>query len=187
VDDAWRTSLRDGFRQAFDAIERALRECPESLWEQSLWPSSQALPAGAPLGAGLPEGERDQVFSAFWFVAWHALDCTHYDLEGLPLPEWPPPSPFSAAGADCALDLAHYLPSRVFTRAEISTYLADTRRKADHVVGGLTDERVARPVQDGHRYAGMPYSSLLLMCLTHTTEHAAQLNMLLGQHEIART
>jgi hypothetical protein len=186
VDDAWRASLRDAFRQAFDALDRAVRDCPEGLWERSLWPSTQPWPEGAALGAGRPHAERSQVFSAFWFVAWHALDCTHYDVEGRAFPEWAPPPPFSAAGEDCALDLAHYLPSRVFTRAEIGTYLADTRRKADHVVGGLTDEQADRLVPEGHRYAGMPYPSLLLLCLTHATEHAGQLSMFLGQHEIAR-
>ncbi|MGH9370579.1 MAG: hypothetical protein ACRD15_03500, partial [Vicinamibacterales bacterium] len=98
------------------------------------------------------------MFSAFWFIAWHALDCTHYDLEGLPVPTWAPPSPFSAADESTSqIDWDYYLPRRVFTRSELQEYAADTRRKADETVASLTDEGVARPIPAGHRYAGIPY------------------------------
>ena len=187
MDDAWKASLRDGFGQTFDRFERALQDCPDALWEATLWPSTQAMPAGTVLGADRPGAERGHMLSAFWFVAWHALDCTHYDIEGLPFPEWAPPPPFSVAGTDCALDLSTYLPLRVFTRSELLEYVVDARRKADATVKGLTDERTARPVPHGHRYAGMPYASLLLMCLTHVGEHRAQLEMFLGQRAVVRT
>jgi hypothetical protein len=84
-------------------------------------------------------------------------------------------------------DFDYYLPRRVFTRSELQEYAVDTRRKADETVASLTDERVARPIPAGHRYAGIPYTSLLLMCLTHSREHLAQPEMFLGQRGVART
>ncbi len=186
VDDAWKTSLRDAFRVTFDGFERALGECPDSLWEQSLWRSTEPWPAGASLSAERPEAERQQVFSAFWFIAWHAVDCTHYDLEGRGVPEWPPPQPFSTEGDQSALDESTYLPLRAFTRSELQEYVSDTRRKADATVAGLTQEEIARPVSAGHRYAGSSYASLLLGCLTHSRDHLAQLDMFLGQRGVVR-
>jgi len=185
VDDAWKMSLRDWFGETFDRFERALHDCPDSLWEESLWKSTDSWPAGARLGAERPETERAQVFSAFWFIAWHAIDCTHYDLEGRAIPEWLPPP--SSAGDRSAIDLDYYLPLRVFTRGELLEYAADARRKADAVAAALTDEDAVRLVENGHRYAGTSYASLLLMCLTHSRDHLAQLEMFLGQREIART
>lgn len=180
--DAWNTSLRESFQVTFDGFERALRECPASLWEESLWEVTGRWPIRDGLGAGLPEAERRQAFSAFWFIAWHALVCTYYDIEGGELPEgWAPPPPFNAYIVD-----RETLPPRVYTRNEIQEYVAHTRRRVDEIVDALTEERIAHPVAAGHRYAGWPYAKLLLMCLTHTREHVAQLDMFLGQRGVVR-
>jgi hypothetical protein len=180
MDDAWKSALRAAFGKTFDELERTLLACPDALWEQSLWRSTQTLPAGVVLGADRPEAERGQVFSSFWFIAWHTLSCAHYDLEGVAFPAWMPPPPFNE------LHKSHYLPPHVYTAEELSAYVADTRRKADATVDGLTDESIARVVPVGHRYAGMPYAELLLGCLTHTRDHLAQLEMFLGQRGGAR-
>lgn len=186
VNDAWKAGLGDWFRQTFDGFGRALSDCPDSLWEESLWHSTKPWPAGASLGAERPELERPQLFSAFWFVAWHAIDVTHYDLEGQAKPAWAPPQPFSVAGDGSAIERHYYLPLRVITRSELQDYVADTRRKAEATIASLTDEDVGRSVPVGHRYAGIPYASLLLMCLTHSRDHLAQLEMFLGQRGIGR-
>ena len=184
--DAWKAGLGDCFGRTFDGFARALADCPDSLWAQSLWHSTKPWPAGASLGADRPEVERPQVFSAFWFVAWHAIDVTHYDLEGQAKPDWAPPEPFSVAGDRSAIQGDHYLPLRLFTRSELQEYVADTRRKAEATVANLTHEEIGRPVPVGHRYAGIPYISLLFMCLTHSRDHLAQLDMFLGQRGVAR-
>ena len=69
VHDAWNTSLRDSFQETFDWFEGALRDCPDSLWEESLWEVTERWPIRDGLGAGLPEAERRQAFSAFWFIS----------------------------------------------------------------------------------------------------------------------
>ena len=53
-------------------------------------------------------------------------------------------------------------------------------------VASLADEQIRRLIAVGHRYAGISYASLLLMCLTHSREHLAQLDMFLGQRGIVR-
>jgi len=142
VDDAWKTSLRDGFRESFDLFERALRDCPHSLWEASLWPVTARPPIRHGLGAELPEAARRQAYSAFWFVAWHTLNVAHYDIEGEELPRgWGAPPPFDTYITDRRTP-----PPRVWTRDEILEHSALTWRRTDEIVAGLTDERVARPV-----------------------------------------
>ena len=54
------------------------------------------------------------------------MDTTHDDLEGVPVPEWAPPPPFSVSGEQTAIDDDHYLPRRTFTRSELEEYVADT-------------------------------------------------------------
>ena len=182
MDDAWKTSLRDTFRDSFYIFERALRDCPDSLWEESLWPVRERAPIRHGLGAELPEAERRQAYSAFWFVAWHTLNVAHYDIEGEELPEgWGAPPPF-----DAYINDAGTLPPRVWKRDEILEHCALTWRRIDEIVAGLTDERVARAVPAPHRYAGRPYAWLLLMCLTHTRDHSAQLDLFLGQRGVVR-
>lgn len=182
MDEAWKASLRDTFREAFDLVERALRDCPDALWEESLWPVAERPPIRHGLGAGLPEATRRQAYSAFWFVAWHTLNVAHYDIEGEELPPgWGAPPPFDQYVTD-----RDTLPPRAWTRDEVLEHAAVTRRRIDEVVAALTDERVARPVPAPHRYAGRPYAWLLLLCLTHTREHAAQLDLFLGQRGAVR-
>ena len=182
VHAAWNASLRNAFQATFDGLERAVRECPDGLWEERLWEVTERWPIRDGLGAGLPEAERRQAFAAFWFIAWHALVCTHYDIEGGELPEgWGPPPPFHAYIVD-----RETLPPRVYTRNELHEYVAHTRQRVEEIVEALTDERIARPVAAGHRYAGWPYAKLLLLCLTHTREHVAQLEMFLGQRGVVR-
>ena len=183
MDDVWRASLRERFAETFDDLARALDDCPNSLWEDSLWEVTERAPIREGLGAGLPEAERRQAFSAFWFVAWHTLNVVHYDIEGGELPAgWGPPPPFNEY-----ITSRETLPPRGWTRNELASFLGLTRRRVDEVVAGLTDERIARPVATGHRYAGIPYASLFLQCLTHTREHVAQLDMFLGQRGARRS
>jgi hypothetical protein len=182
VHDAWSTSLRDAFHETFDGLESALRDCPDALWEESLWEVPERWPIREGLRAGLPEAARRQAFSAFWFIAWHALVCTHNEIEGGELPEgWGPPPPFH----DYIVD-RETLPPRVYTRNEIRAYVAHTRHRVEEIIEALTDERIARPVAAGHRYAGWPYAKLVLLCLTHTREHVAQLDLFLGQRGVVR-
>ena len=140
-DDAWKDSLHERFDETFDAFDRALLDCPDSLWTASLWPVADRPPIREGLGAELPEAERRQAFSAFWFVAWHALNVVHYDIEGGELPEgWGPPPPFDSYITD-----RNTLPPRPWTRNELRALLDVTRRRVNEVIGGLTDERIARP------------------------------------------
>jgi hypothetical protein len=113
-------------------------------------------------------------FAEFWYVAYHTLFWLDFYLseaaEG-----FAPPAPFTLA----ELDPAGLLPERVYTRDELQTYLEYGRTKCRLRLETLTDEMAPQRVRPNWR--AMSVAELLLYNLRHVEEHAAQLNMLLGQ------
>jgi len=153
----WRTFLWRQFGAAIDMLENALRGCPDELWGERLW-EDRSLPA----------------LSAYWYLAYHTLFWLDLYLSGSE-EAFAPPAPFTLS----ELDPAGALPERVYTRAELSRYLAHTRQKCQATIESLTDEHAARLWRGGGRE--LPFAELLLYNMRHVQEHAAQLNMFLGQ------
>jgi len=137
-------------------LENALRDCPDELWGKGLW-EDPSLPG----------------LSAFWYIAYHALFWLDFNLSRDQ--EFAPPAPFTLS----ELDPAGVLPDRVYTRAELQRYLAHGRQKCQVTVESLTDEQARRPCRFGSHE--IPFAELLLYDMRHVQEHAAQLNMFLGQ------
>jgi hypothetical protein len=116
------------------------------------------------------DGRSIQVFSAFWYLAYHALFFLDVYLSG-GLEEldsgFAAPTPFRAdehaAGA---------LPQRVYTRMELEAYLAHDRQKCQTTIEALTDEGGRRTCRWGTRE--IPFFELLLVNLGHVQEHGAQ-------------
>jgi hypothetical protein len=158
LDDAmWRTVTWRQFGAAIDMLDNALRDCPDELWAEDVW-EDRSLPG----------------FSAFWYLAYHSLFWLDYYLscseEG-----FAPPAPFGLE----ELDPAGRLPARAFARAELQTYLVHGRRKCQATIMSATDEQLGRSCRVGR--GDLPFAELLLYTMRHVQEHAAQLNMFLGQ------
>ena len=102
-------------------------------------------------------------------------------LSGSREEEFAPPAPFTWA----ELDPAWVLPERPYTKEELHAYLASTRQKCHAQLFALTDEQARRPVEYPWS-EGQPISFLELQLYTmrHVQEHAAQLNLFLGQNAI---
>jgi len=153
--------LRDAlWRQlgaAIDMLDDAVRECPDELWTAELW-EDRSMPG----------------FSAFWYLASHALFWLDYRISGSS-DEFAPPAPFGLE----ELDPAGVLPPRPYTRAELLDYAAHCRRKCRATIMGVQDEQLERPSRVGS--GELPFGELLLYHMRHVQEHAAQLNMFLGQ------
>ncbi len=90
-----------------------------------------------------------------------------------------PPAPFTLA----EIDPAGVLPERPYTREELHTYLVHLRKKCQTTIAGLSDEKAHQQV-DFPWIGGksMSFLELLLYTMRHVQEHAAQLNMFLGQN-----
>ena len=131
-------------------LENALVACPERLW-----------------------GDRAQQ-PEFWYVVYHTLFFLDLYLSGS-VADFTPPAPFTLD----ELDPRGLLPERVYTKAELQSYLAHGRRKCRAVLAALTDEQAQRRcVFD---WLEMSFAELLLNNMRHVQHHAAQLNLMLRQ------
>jgi hypothetical protein len=156
MDIIWRAILWRQFGAAIDMLEDALRACPEALWSARLW-----------------GGERADL-SEFWYVGYHTLFWLDLYLSGS-VEGFPPPAPFNLD----ELDPAGLMPERPYARDELLAYLDHCRSKCRASIEALTDEKARRLGKVA--WGEVPYLELLLDNMRHVQEHAAQLNLFLGQ------
>ena len=158
-----RTALWQQFGAAIDMLENALLACPSAHWNGLLWSDPRA-PA----------------YPTFWSITHHTLFWLDLYLTGS-FEEFAPPAPFTLD----ELDPAGVLPERPYTREELHAYLVQLRKKCQTTIAGLSDEQAQRQV-DYPWTEGSPvsYLELLLYNMRHVQEHAAQLNLFLGQNSI---
>jgi hypothetical protein len=153
----WKTSLFKQFGAAIDMLENALNKCPDELWEKIMW-EDDTMPVGS---------------SAFWNIAYHTLFWFDLYLSGT-VDGFAPPAPFTLD------ELEVGKVTRVFTRTELQNYLAHDRKKCLETISALTDEEAQKVCRFG--WGELPFVELLLDNMRHVQEHAAQLNMFLGQN-----
>jgi hypothetical protein len=144
------------FGAAVDMLENALRLCPDELWSARLW-----------------GGERPEL-SEFWYVGYHTLFWLDLYLFGS-VEGFAPPAPFGLE----ELDPAGLLPERRYRREELLSYLDHGRRRCRASIDALTDENARRLCKVA--WGEVSYAELLLDNMRHVQEHAAQLNLFLGQ------
>ena len=178
----WTATLARKYAAALDQIERALRDCPDELWEASLWEVKRTHHAVWPVRRIDDKPSRAasrepllQVYSAFWNVAYHAIFHVDFYLSGGMLKGFAPPAPFREEE-----HRAHVIPNRAYTRAELQAYVAYNRRKVQTTIESLTEDQAKRILPR----TGQPFADLLFGNVVHTQEHAAQLNLFLSQHGI---
>jgi hypothetical protein len=112
----------------------------------------------------------------FWYLIYHTLFFLDYCLSDDPS-TFHPPKPFTLS----EFDPTGVLPERVYLKAELLNYLEFGREKCRVLIEGLTDEKAKQRFIDEYRN----YSILenLLYNMRHVQHHAAQLNLLLRQHQ----
>lgn len=157
MDPTWRNSLWQQFGAAIDMLGNAVRACPDELWRVRLWDDPE-----------LPESAE------FWYIVYHSLFWLDLYLSGA-VEGFAPPAPFTLD----ELDPAGVLPERAYTRDELLAYLDRCRRKCRVTIDALTDEQSARLCK--FPWGEISFTGLLLDNMRHVQEHAAQLNLILGQ------
>lgn len=156
------TSIWEQFGAAIDYLAETIYACPDALWEAPLWQTPDTQPQ----------------FAQFWYVAYHTLFWLDLYLTGAE-EGFLPPAPFALIEQD----ESGPLPERVYAQAELQAYLTDCRAKCQATLAALTDEAAARVCSFG--WGACSFLELLIYNLRHVHGHAAQMNMLLGQHGIA--
>ena len=155
MDIDYKTIVWQQYGAAIDMLGDAIRLCPDHLWTAVLWKDTEDAQQGQ-----------------FWFVAYHTLFWLDLFLTGS-MEGFTPPPPF-IRGA---------LPERPYTRDQILAYLATCRRKCHSTIETLTDERAQQLCV--FKWMEPSFLELQLYCMRHIQEHAAQLSLVLGQHDVA--
>lgn len=101
-------------------------------------------------------------------------------LTGSPEEDFAPPAPFIWSELDPAVS-----PERPYTKEELHAYLVQLRQKCRTTLTELSDEKahqqVDYPWMEGE---SVSYLELQMYTMRHVQEHAAQLNLFLGQNAI---
>jgi hypothetical protein len=161
MDNTLKTSLCQQFGAAIDYLVETVKSCPDALWLAALWQTPDAPP------------ERAQ----FWYVTYHTLFWLDLYLTGAE-EGFLPPEPFSLIeqyGHDP-------MPERAYSKDELLAYLQGCRQRCAATIDALTDAALERRCVFG--WGECSFHELLIYNLRHVHGHAAQLNMLLGQHGI---
>jgi hypothetical protein len=153
------------FAIAIDALDDALRTCPDELWTSRLW-------------ADEPDQWVAAGFASYWYLGYHTLFWLDLYLTGAE-EGFAPPAPFDLV----EMEANETLP-RIYTRTELLGYLALCRQRCQATIATLTGEDAYRVCR--FPWGELPFAELLLYTLRHVQEHAAQLHMFLGQHGVRR-
>ncbi len=167
MDPLWRNALWQQFGATIDMLENALLACPSTLWHSSLWSDHSENPLP-------PEA------AAFWYLTYHTLFWLDLYLTGS-LEGFAPLPPFTLD----ELDPEGVLPERPYSRDELHAYMVHLRKKCQTTIVGLSEEKAHQQVNfPWSKVKQMSFLELLLYNMRHVQEHAAQLNMFLGQNAI---
>lgn len=177
----WVESLEREMAQALASLSEAVRDCPDALWVTPMWPVAKPGPEQQFLDEDwrpvMEPDARERLGQAWverrsapWSVAWHALECFDYDLNGEFSP-WTPLPPF--AGHPHWRDLAGL--QAPWTREEVQGYIEHCERQSRQVMAAMTEESGRMPLPSAHRYGGQPRAWILQGLVAHTVEHAAQI------------
>jgi hypothetical protein len=158
MDTTWRTVIWSQFGAPIDMLDNALRACPDQLWHGRLWEHQRERPE----------------FAQFWYIAYHTLFWLDCYLSGS-VQGFVPSAPFALE----ELDPAGLLPERPYSKDELQVYLQHCREKCRATIDDLTDEKARQRCQFARGEAS--FAEVLLYNMRHVQEHAAQLNLFLGQ------
>lgn len=161
MDSNLKTSIWQQFGACIDYLEDSINACPDDLWRTALWQTPNKQPE----------------FAQFWYVAYHTLFWLDLYLTGAE-EGFLPPAPFTLIEQD----ENGPLPERVYSKAELQTYLMDCRQRCRTTIEALTDEAAQRHCR--FSWGECSFQELLVYNLRHVHGHASQLDMLLGQNGI---
>lgn len=154
MEPALKTSIWQQFGAAIDTLNEAIDLCPDPLWTVALW-----------------KDPEDAAYGQFWFIAYHTLYWLDLFLTGS-REGFVPPAPF----------IKGKLPEQPYSKADVLTYLKECRHKARATIESLTDEKAYQICT--FEWMEPTYLELQLYSMRHVQEHAAQLNLALGQRDL---
>ncbi len=150
MDATWRAISWQQLGASIDMLENAIRACPDRLW-----------------------GDRAQQ-PEFWYLAYHTLFFLDVYMSDS-IDAFAPPAPFTLS----ELDPTGALPDRVYSKAELLTYLDHGRNKARARIEAFTADSAVEVCRFG--WIDLTKAESVLYNMRHVQHHTAQLNLLLRQ------
>lgn len=154
MDAKLKTSVWQQFGAAVDTLEDAINLCPDSLWTGVLWKDTD-----------------DARYGQFWYICSHTLSWLDLFLTGS-MQGFTPPPPF----------IRGKLPETPYTKADVLNYLRQCRQKSKATIEALTDEKAYKICK--FDWMEPTFLELQLYSMRHIQEHAAQLNLFLGENGV---
>jgi hypothetical protein len=156
----WNEVLKSQFIAAINMLQKPIQDCPDKLWNASLWNDPNAPPG----------------FSDFWYIAYHTLFWLDLYLSGA-VDGFIPPEPFDLN----ELDPQGVLPVKTITKDDLLDYLVHCRQKCLETIENMDMEKTHQPCEFPWSKGEISFAELQLDNMRHVQEHGAQLNMFLGQ------
>jgi DinB superfamily len=116
----------------------------------------------------------DEHWGACWYTAFHAIFYLDY-YSTRSDKEFAPPAPFGLTELEPDL-----MPDRVYSKADLRTYLDYCRTKCHAAIEALTEQSLTTPCRFARRDATV--AELFLYNMRHVQHHAGQLNLIVRQH-----
>lgn len=154
VDSELKQLLWQQFGAAIDMLENAVTMCPDEVWA--------TRPAD-------PQSAHD-----FWYLVYHTLFWTDFNLSDLPQ-GFAPPATYNLD----EMDPRGLYPDRIYSKSEMQAYLEHCREKCRTKISGLTDEKAGARFVTGKR--DFSVLETYIYNLRHVQHHTAQLNLILRQ------
>lgn len=161
-----------------------LDEIKRSIWSQ-MWASIESLRAAV----NACPNELYVENKRFFYLAYHTIVFLDY-YSTIPLTNFVAKLPFTLIDPSNITENAvdDLLPDRDYSKTELLDYIDVIRNKCSEMISSLTEQKLLteRFIEEGVDGA-MNYSwlEITLYNMRHVQHHAAQLNLLLRQHNVA--
>lgn len=170
----WTSALQDFLDVVLADLVTLVRDCPDDVWELSMWDVARDSGWGRPttpmLQGGSPDPRGVQAYSAVWYVTLHLVYTLEWNFSGR-ASTWEPPPPFRNDDLD-----AGRLPRRTYTRDELLSYIAHVQEKVRTTLAAVAADESALATN------GRTSADWLVGGSGHAVAHIGNLQTFLWQH-----
>ncbi len=176
----WTSALTGFLDIVLTDLAALVRECPDDVWELSMWDVTKDQGWGRPQPPMLANGDPDprgvNAHSAVWYTTLHLVYTLDWNFSAR-APSWEPPPPFrTSAPRVRSPGTDPPLPQRTYTREELLSYIAYVHEKARTTLAAVAADEAALA---GH---GRTSADWLVSGFGHAMGHFGNLQTFLWQH-----
>lgn len=170
----WTSAIANLLDIVLADLAALVRDCPDNVWELSMWDVAKDQGWGRPKPPMLPDGTPDprglNAHSSVWYTTLHLAYTLDWNFSAR-APSWEPPAPFRKGDLD-----GGHLPQRTYTREELLSYVKYVHEKVRTTLSAVEADESALAGN------GRTSADWLIGGLGHTMGHFGNLQAFLWQH-----